>query len=96
MICGWPGRLYFFNVVDRHGSLSKKRVRSSNYPWMTRQLKRYVHERDELTRKSIIATDPWDWAIFKKLRSQVNSKTKNAKEMLKNAFQQSRGNSRKT
>ena len=85
------------NVVDRHGPLRTKRVRSSNYPWMTPQLKRCMHERDEFKRKSIITTDPWDWAIFKKFHNQVNSKIKNAKEMhYKNAFQQIRGNCRKT
>ena len=87
----------FLNVVDKHAPLRTKRVRPSKCPWITPQLKKCMCERDKLKRKATITNDPWDWANFKKFRNQVNNKIKNAKEIYyKNAFQYSRGSSRKT
>ena len=45
----------------------------------------------------MICNDINDWANFKKIRNQVDSKIKNAKEMyFKSAFYDSKGDSRKT
>ena len=87
----------FLSVVDKHAPIRMKRVRSSERPWVTPQLKKYMYERDKLKKKATITNDPFDWTNFKSFRNQVNSKIKNAKEMYyKSAFKHSSRSSRKT
>ena len=87
----------FLSVVDKHAPIRMKRVRSSERPWVTPQLKKYMYERDKLKKKATITNDPFDWTNFKNFRNQVNNKIKNAKEMYyKSAFKHSSRSSRKT
>ena len=87
----------FNDVVERHAPLRKKRVRSSNSPWITADLKERMRQRDILKIKAIQSKHPHDWAIFKATRNSVNSEIKQVKEFYyQKAFSESQGNPKKT
>ena len=44
----------FLECVEKHALLRTKRVRASNSPWITPQLKKRLHERDILKLKAIV------------------------------------------
>lgn len=87
------GKIDFLQLLRVVGnSLSNE-----THSWILPQLKKRMHKRDNLKRRAMISNDVNDWADFKKIRNQVNSKIKNAIEMyFKSAFYDSKGNSCKT
>ena len=51
----------FVEVSDVHAPLRSKRVRGSNSPWITTELKKMMHLRDRLKTKAIRSGEAIDW-----------------------------------
>ena len=87
----------FNDVVDWHAPLRTKRIRGSQSPWITAELKQLMHQRDILKLKAIKSKHPHDWSLFKKARNSVNNEIKRAKEIhYQTAFNDNKNNLRKT
>ena len=63
----------FLECVEKHAPLRTKRVRASNSPWITPQLKKRLHERDILKLKAIRSGNADIWRKFKKIRNSTNN-----------------------
>lgn len=51
----------FLGVLDKHAPLQHKRSKSFKVPWLTKDLKDLIYERDKLKRKAIITKTTADW-----------------------------------
>ena len=82
----------FLECVEKHAPLRTKRVRASNSPWITPQLKKRLHERDILKLKAIRSGNAYIWRKFNKIRNSTNNEVKLAKKVyFDNALKENRG-----
>ena len=72
----------FLNVLDKHAPVQSKRIRSKRHiPWINKNTKNLIHERDRLKRKAMISKSEIDWNAFKALRDRVNCTIRKDKEI---------------
>ena len=62
----------FLEILNKHTPVQNKRSRSFNIPWLTREIKELIHNRDKLKRKAIITKQDIDWQEYKSYRNKVN------------------------
>ncbi|XP_032237174.1 uncharacterized protein LOC116618025 [Nematostella vectensis] len=62
----------FLNVLDRHAPVQSKRKKAFNVPWLTREIKDLINNRDKLKRKAMVSKLRNDWDDFKASRNKVN------------------------
>ena len=63
----------FLSVANLHAPVKKRRVRNSNAPWLTPEIKRLMWERDRIKRIAIVTNDQLKWAEYRRLiRNCVN------------------------
>ncbi len=71
-----------FGSLDKHAPLISKRIRNKhNIPWINKNTKNLIFERNRIKRKAIISKSDADWSTFKSLRNRVNSTLRNDKEI---------------
>ena len=87
----------FLAIADKHAPLKTMRVRSRSSPWITSELKDFMHNRDILKIKASKTNDPNHSALFKKKRNIVNKKIHSPKQVYyQNSFNKHTSDSRKT
>lgn len=77
MLLAWE-RL-FLEIANKHAPIKSKRVRHTNSPWLTSDLKQLIHHRNYLKKQATKTSDPQAWVDFKQLRNTVNNEIKTAK-----------------
>ena len=70
----------FLAVAKLHVPVKKRRVRNSNAPWLTPEIKRLMWERDRIRRIAIVTSDQLKWAEYRRLRNRVNHSIKASKK----------------
>lgn len=71
-----PEALYEFNnifmrLVDQHAPLKKFVVRATSTPWLDKELKDSMKERDNANITANITGNQLDWKVYRKLRNHV-------------------------
>ena len=76
----------FLAVANLHAPVKKRRVRNSNAPWLTPEIKRLMWERDRIKRIAIVTSDQLKWAEYRRLRNRVNHSIKASKNNYYHSF----------
>ena len=76
----------FLAVANLHAPVKKRRVRNSNAPWLTPEIKRLMWERDRIKRIAIVTSDQLKWAEYRRLRNRVNHSIKASKKNYYHSF----------
>ena len=76
----------FLAVANLHAPVKKRRVRNSNAPWLTPEIKRLMWERDRIKRIAIVTSDQLKWAEYRRLRNRVNHSIKVSKKNYYHSF----------
>ena len=64
----------FISVADRHAPVSQKRVRGfDNCPWLNKQIKSFMHQRDYFNEKAKKTNHAEDWANHRHYRNRVTN-----------------------
>lgn len=76
--------LEYFNrsvksVFDEHAPIIEKRVKGKSCPWLSRDVKKLLNDRDKLLRKARRTKNENDWASYKRLRNLCTNRVKRAK-----------------
>jgi len=91
----WKNNL--MNCIDLHVPLIDKRVGKRNSPWINKDLKTKIRQRDFLKKKAILSNNETDWDQYKKARNQTNNAIKlSKKNYFVHGFDQNKANLRKT
>ena len=69
----------FMEVLDKHAPLQEIRKRSSGVPWINREIKKLISNRDKLKRKAMLTKLDIDWDHYKMSRNKVNVALRRAK-----------------
>ncbi|PFX13381.1 RNA-directed DNA polymerase from mobile element jockey [Stylophora pistillata] len=69
----------FKEKCDRHAPLIKTKVRGVNYPWLTRELKKSMQQRNCLLNKARRTNKEADWSAFRRSGNAYNNKVRSAK-----------------
>ncbi|KAK2552761.1 hypothetical protein P5673_025913, partial [Acropora cervicornis] len=70
----------FLEVLDSHSPIRSKRVRKRpSLPWLTKDIRNKMLERDSLKRLAMIKTDDVSWAKYRSSRNRVNVALRKAK-----------------
>ena len=70
----------FLEVLDRHAPIILRRVRNrSSLPWLSKDIRENMLERDRLKRVAIIKDDESHWKKYKSSRNAVNIAIRRAK-----------------
>ena len=57
------------NTTNKHAPLVEKTVRGRDCPWLTREIKQKMYQRDYQLRKAKRTKNPEDWSHYRKLRN---------------------------
>lgn len=68
-------------LVDKHAPMKKFTVRSVGAPWLNRELKEYMVERDQAKLTANRSGYQSDWQIYCKLRNSVTKVNKKKKKL---------------
>ena len=68
----------FLGVLDNHASLQHKRSKCFKVPWLSKNVKDLIYERDKLKRTGIITKTTADWQKYKLARNKVNMSMRQA------------------
>ncbi|PFX11729.1 putative RNA-directed DNA polymerase from transposon X-element [Stylophora pistillata] len=87
----------FCEVADTHAPRIRVRVRGNKVPWLTREVKHLINERDRFHNLALRSNNELHWSSYKRLRNVVTLKLRKEKERYYNElFQETRGDSRGT
>ena len=67
------------NVFDRHAPPMVKKVRGRRCPWLNRDIKTLIQERDRQLKRARRTKSENDWSSYKQLRNRCNNMIKYAK-----------------
>ena len=68
------------DVLNKHAPLISKRVKSvSTLPWVTKDIREKMKERDRLKRIAIVTSEEYAWSAYKSLKNLVNIALRKAK-----------------
>ena len=70
----------FLPICNKHAPLRRKRVRKQNSPWITNDIIKLMHKRDNVKKKAIASGSSQQWATYKYLRNKVNYAIKDSKK----------------
>ena len=62
----------FLEILNKHAPLRKKKIRSRPAPWMTREIKDNMLQRNYLKKIANKSGDPSDWSRYKTARNKVH------------------------
>lgn len=71
----------FLEVLNKHAPLRKKRVRNTEAPWLTPQIKQEMFQRDSFKKRATRSGLPIDWEAYRNIKNKVNSNIKKAKRV---------------
>ena len=69
----------FMDVLDKHAPVQHIRKRSPGIPWINRDIKKLISDRDKLKRKAILTKLDIDWDHYKMSRNKVSVALRRAK-----------------
>ena len=69
----------FTDILDIHAPLRKQRVKNKASPWLTSEIKKLMHKRDYLKKKSISNKSKATFEAYKRVRNKINAEIKRAK-----------------
>ena len=69
----------FLGVLDKHAPLQHKRSKSFKVPWLSKNVKDLIYERDKLKRTGIITETTANLQKYKLARNKVNMSMRQAK-----------------
>ena len=69
----------FLEILNKHAPIQNKRTRSVNVPWLTKEIKELIHNRDKLKREAIVTNQDEDWQNYKSFRNKENIAMRQAK-----------------
>ena len=71
----------FLKVLDKHAPLISKRVKTkSGLPWVTKDIREQMKERDRLKRTAVINNEERVWNLYKSSKNAVNIALRKAKK----------------
>ena len=76
----------FLALANLHAPVKKRRVRNSNAPWLTPEIKRLMWERDRIKRIAIVTSDQLKWTEYRRLRNRFNHSIKASKKNYYHSF----------
>ena len=65
--------------IDQHAPFTERTVRGKDCPWLTRDLKQMMHERDYQLRNAKLGNKPEHWSNYRRLRNQATYAIRKAK-----------------
>jgi exonuclease III len=71
----------FKTVADSHAPVSTRRVRGRSLPWITREVKNLMKERDYYHKKAMKTNQEIYWSNYKRLRNAVTGKLRKEKSI---------------
>ena len=71
----------FKSVADNHAPVNIRRVRGRSLPWITREVKDIMKERDYYHKKAIKTNQEVYWSSYKRLRNAVTAKLRKEKNI---------------
>ena len=78
--CLW--KTLFLNVLDAHAPIRMKRIRTRrNIPWLNKNSRNLIFERDKLKLKAIKSKSTQDWDAYKTARNIVSYTLQNDKKL---------------
>ena len=87
----------FGEVADSHAPRIRVRVRGHGVPWLTREVKQPMNERDHFHNLALRINSELHWSSYKRLRNVVTLKLRKEKQRYSNEqFRETRGDSRGT
>ena len=87
----------FLTCVDKHATLTLKRVRKKRCPWITGDILCKTRRRDFLKKKAVSSNDSAAWDQYKRARNRENNAIKLAKKQyVSDNLEANKGNLRKT
>ena len=66
-------------VFDKHAPIIQKRVKGSQSPWLSTDIKDVMNDRDKMLRRARKSKCEHDWTSYRHLRNQCTNKVKKAK-----------------
>ena len=60
-------------VVNRHATMRKRKVKSESSPWITAELRRKMRKRDFLKNQAVKQNSHQAWNDYTKARNEVNA-----------------------
>ena len=69
----------FLNTLNTHAPIKRKRVRNTEAPWITPEIKKLMFERDNLKKKATVSKTSRSWGLYQKARNKTNNKIQEAK-----------------
>ena len=70
---GSLGKASFFQVLDKHAPLKKKRIRADQLLWITPELQRENSRRNRLFKKHAKNPTDYSWEKYRKQRNNVTT-----------------------
>ena len=67
------------SVMDKHAPFTEHKVRGCDCPWLTREIRSKIHERDYWLKKARKSGKEFDWSIYRRLRNAVSSSIRSSK-----------------
>jgi hypothetical protein len=65
--------------IDQHAPFTERTNRGKDCPWLTRDLKQMMHERDYQLRNAKLGNKPEHWSNYRRLRNQTTYAIRKAK-----------------
>ena len=67
------------NIFNKHAPLITKKIKGRVCPWLNRNVKSFMNDRDKILRKARKSKNSNDWERYRKLRNKCNTMLKAAK-----------------
>ncbi len=61
------------SAIDKHAPLRSRRVKNRTPPWITKELRQKIRNRDSLKKKANLSNDPQIWQQYKQTRNRINN-----------------------
>ena len=83
-------------LVDKHAPLKKFTVRSARTPWLDKEIKELMKQRDQAKKTAVTTGYKVDWEVYRKLRNSVTKLNRNRKKLYyENRINDSRNDNKK-
>ncbi len=66
-------------MFDHHAPIIEKRIRGKSCPWLSRDIKKLMNDRDQLLRKARKTNSQADWISYKQMRNYCTGQVRRAK-----------------
>ena len=60
-------------TINKHAPLRSRTIRNRKSPWITKDLRRQIFNRDYLKKKAVTSNDPKIWHQYRQTRNHINN-----------------------